>query len=220
MERLVTHLSDGTPIEDKRRAMAAFFGEEFEEKPPRIEAGMTSTEPEAVKPGHQYVVEDPRHYYKGGIVDSVPVFMADKRHWRKSKKLSRRYDSLNCASREARRKGRKDYKFLSEIAPDLLAHEKKMLVNRLRSGRDVIFPVPVTILSVHPRQSSDRVGLAEVETKEFGVLEVGDYEDIPHGLKTGYLLRFRAKSGDGWFRLGWKRADEERALRPRRSETP
>ena len=167
----------------------------------------------------KYVVQHPRQYPEGGIINSVPIFMAEKTDWRNNKQITQRYEELNRVYQLARTAGRKDHRFLSENGT-LGTDDKKLLANRLKTGRDIIIPARMDLVNVYPESRTGRKGGAAVRlfyTKEM-VLEVGDADDIPNGLEVALLLRFADKKGKGWFRLGWTQRDEGRARRARKAE--
>lgn len=188
---------------------------------PRPSAKLRKESPEAESRGSLvFAVANPRHYYEADIVDSVPIFLRGFDYYRLNQKLTKRYEEINATYRQAREAGIKDYKSVSRLARGLLTADKKMLVNRLRAGRDVILPVPVTIDQVYPVGMSKVKGAANVLTLEYGMFPIGDMDDLPPRLTKGHILRFVNAKGEGWFRLGWRRADEERRFRPRKNERP
>jgi hypothetical protein len=161
-----------------------------------------------------------RHYYEGGIIDSVPLTF-DRTNWGGLRRLEFRYVLMNHALEQARARGRTDYRFLTLMAPLLSRTDKKTVYNRMRSTNGGLIPVKAAILSITKVPPTQRhPARATVELGQCGFVSIDDCNDIPANLKTGYIFRFESTTGRRFFRLGWTVRDEVRGRMRADGDTP
>jgi hypothetical protein len=147
-----------------------------------------------------------RSYEQGGIIDSAAIDFSVPQTTNRLRKMTRYYEAVNRGYEKAFSLGATTYAGLGKVAPWLAPDEKKIVWNKLRSPRYAIIPIRVHIEEMKPPVREPMpVCPAEVVTVEYKSLPIMDFEDMPAGLKIGYLMRFKnARSDKKYFRIGWK----------------